>query len=69
MQSEANRNIDQTKLAEALREILTNHQLPFRDRVKEITSNEEMYRYVANILDDLVRSFDVIFLISKSTKA
>jgi len=53
MQSEANRNVDQTKLAEALREILTNHQLPFRDRVKEITSNEEMHRYVANILDDL----------------
>ena len=69
MQPEANRNVDQTKLAEALREILTNHQLPFRDRVKEIMSNDDMYKYIVNILEDLVTKHKSHYPDFKSIKA
>ena len=45
---------DPNQLADMLREILCNHQLPFKDRVREITTNPEMYDYILNILEELV---------------
>lgn len=53
---ENDRKFDQNQLADSLREILCNHTLPFKDRVREITNNQDMYDYVLNILDDLVLS-------------
>jgi len=48
------KKFDTIKLGEALREILTNHQVPFKDRVREITENQDMYAYIQNVLNDLV---------------
>lgn len=54
MQQEPPGKMDRMQLAEALREILCNHQLPFKDRVREITTNQDMYDYILGILQELV---------------
>ena len=41
-------------LADALREILGSHQLPFKDRVRDITNNPDIYKYIEGILEELV---------------
>jgi len=60
---------DTLKLGEALREILTNHQVPFKDRVREITENQEMYVYIQNVLNDLGLGSKKVVLCTKVISA